>query len=34
LFAKANLNKNDIDENLVNSILKVADKMVEWLEKK
>lgn len=34
LFAKANLNKNDIDENLINSILKVADKMVEWLEKK
>lgn len=34
LFAKANLNKNDIDENLVNSILKAADKMVEWLEKK
>ena len=34
LFAKANLNKSEIDENLINSILKVADKMVEWLEKK
>lgn len=34
LFAKANLNKNDIDESLINNILKVADKMVEWLEKK